>query len=434
MTSLSSSLPPMSGFRSPLDAYREDLSRAPGRRRLAAGDEFWLILATGLRRLAQAPVRSRPAAARRLSTALVALANEHDRKTTKRPARQRTSNERTGSPSTVAAALTQFPSAEHAHALVAEVRGAAADAEEAGAVELAREVLTDLVELSSHAPALDRGGVLLQLGRIARTLGDLDAALDMLHAAGAIGRECDVPELVTRESLGEAVVARTRGNYPAARRHFETALEGAKSLGLADVKGMAHQGLMIVAAESGDFDAALTHGWDAVSAARAEGARLGETLCNLSHLCAKAGYDAAAARGFLAALARTTAPRVRLPALAGLAVSAGRLGDARRVDYAEQAINTEATDAFPFETAGAWFAISRARQSLGDSNGSAAAATKAAAIAHLHGYNEITHRIERSTPVVRVPLADTGMGVIRSLEAWSDAPTPELLTSSAPTD
>ena len=424
----------MSGFHSPLDAYREDLSRAPGRRRLAAGDEFWIILATGLRRLAQAPVRSRPAAARRLSTALVAVAQKEDPRSAKRPGRARTTGERTGSPPAVAAALAQFASADHAHALVVQVRGAAADAEEAGAIVLAREILTDLLELASHAPPLDRGGILLQLGRITRTLGELDAALDMLHAAGDIGRDCDIPELVAREALGEAVVARTRGNYPAARQHFAAALDGANKLGLADVQGMSHQGLMIVAAEAGDFDAALTHGWNAVSSARAEGAREAETLGNLAHLCSKAGYDAAAVRGFLAALARTTAPRVRIPVLAGLAVSAGRLGDANIVDYAENAITAEANEAFPFEMSGAWFAVSRARSALGDAAGSDAAARKAAAIAQLHGYHEITHRIERATPIVRVPLADTGMGVIKSLEAWSDAPPSKLLMGSAPTD
>ena len=62
-----------------MDAYREDLSRAQGRKRLASDDEFWIILATGLRRLAQSPTRSRPATARRLSSALVTFAKQFTR-------------------------------------------------------------------------------------------------------------------------------------------------------------------------------------------------------------------------------------------------------------------------------------------------------------------------------------------------------------------
>src|SRR5262245_42113353 len=144
---------PMSGFRSPLDAYREDLSRAPGRKRLAAGDEFWIILATGLRRLSQAPARSRPAAARRLSRAIATL----DRNGAYGSTAATAGAPATGRPSSIAEALARFEKPEYVSTLATHVRGAAADAEEAGAVILAREILTDLVALISSATALDRG-------------------------------------------------------------------------------------------------------------------------------------------------------------------------------------------------------------------------------------------------------------------------------------
>jgi tetratricopeptide (TPR) repeat protein len=423
----------MSGFRSPLDAYREDLARVPGRKRLAAGDEFWIVLATGLRRLAQASPSSRPAAARRLAKAVVTLGQELDRKRTpKRMADMPTAPE-TGRPSAIAAALAQYPSAESASALVTHVRAAAADAEEAGAVILAREMLTDLSQLTSHAPALDRGGIFLQLGRISRTLGELDAAVDLLRAAGDVGRAEGIRELVVREALGEAVVARSRGNYPRSRALFESALEGARELGLVDVQGMSHQGLMIVAVSAGDLNAALAHAWQAFSAARAQGSRVAEVLGNLADLCAQAGYHEAAIGGFVASLARTSAPRVRLPVLAGLAKSAARLGDRKRLDDCERTIAQEANDAFPFETASAWLAVASARQLVGDAAASDAAAERAAVIAHAHGYFEITHRLEQAGPVTRLPLADSVMGVIRSLEAWTDDPSVELVLSSAPT-
>ena len=75
---------------------------------------------------------------------------------------------------------------------------------------LAREILTDARQVTTHAPALERGLVLLQLGRIARTLGDLDGALDLLHAAETSA----APTVFRSSSLErrrEAVVARTRG-------------------------------------------------------------------------------------------------------------------------------------------------------------------------------------------------------------------------------
>jgi tetratricopeptide (TPR) repeat protein len=404
----------------------------PGRKRLAAGDEFWIVLATGLRRLAQAPARSRPAAARRLASALVTFGQEMARKRAPRRVADMATPE-TGRPGAIAEALSRYPSLEFASALVTHVRGAAADAEEAGAVILAREMLTDLRQLCMHAPALDRGGVFLQLGRISRTLGELDGAIDLLHAAGDLGRAEGVRELVVREALGEAVVARSRGNYPRSRALFETALEGASELGLVDVQGMSHQGLMIVAVSAGDLSSALQHGWQAFSAARAQGSRVAEVLGNLADLCAQAGYDEAAIGGFVAALARTTAPRVRLPVLAGLAKSAARVGDRRRLDDTERTITDEANDTFPFETAGAWLAVASARQMLGDAAASDAAAERAAVIARTHGFFEITHRVEQTRPIDRVPLADSMMGVIRSLEAWTDDPSIELELSSAPT-
>jgi tetratricopeptide (TPR) repeat protein len=413
----------MSGFRSPLDAYREDLSRMPGRQRLAADDEFWIILATGLRRLAQAANRARPAAAHRLGQALVTLAQELS--SPRRDADDVEIDATTDRPLEVADALAHYPDPAYASALVATVKSVAADAEEAGAIMLAREVMTDLRDICGHAAVIDRGTVLIQLGRISRTLGDLDSAVDYFKAAGNLGRATGTRELEIREAAALAVVARTRGNYPSARELFERALDGAQELGLAEVTALAHQGLMIVTAEAGDFDTAIRHGWQAFSAARAEGAREAEVLGNLAQLCAKAGYDAAALGAFTAALVRTDAPRLRLPILAGIVASAGRLRNATRVADAELAIAAEASDAYPFETSGAWLAVARARRAIGDREAGDAAAETAAVIAHAHKFYEITHKLEQEVPRPQVPLADAGLVVMRSLESWSDEPAAE---------
>jgi len=410
----------MPGFRSPLDAYREDLSRAPGRKRLAAGDEFWIVLATGLRRLAQAPARSRRAGARRLASALVTFGQELDSSRSIRRPDDLPPVEQPGQPSSVAAALSHFPDAEFASAFLTTVRAAAADAEEAGAVILAREILTDLRELTSYAPVLDRGLILIQLGRIARSVGDLDSAKDLLAAADELSRDGVSLELETRVAAAQAVLARTRGNYPIARTLFESAMAGAQKLGLDDVAGLAHHGLMIVTAEAGDFDTALHHGWHALSAARAETAREAEMFTNLAQLCAKAGYDAAALGGFTAALARATAPRLRLPALAGTVAAAGRLQDATRVASAARAIELEANAAFPYETSRAWLSVARAKRALGDNGAADVAAERAADIAREHGFHEITHHAEQEVRPTPAALSRAGQEVVRSLETWSD--------------
>lgn len=201
----------MAGFRSPLDAYRADLARAPGRKRLAADDEFWIILATGLRRLAQAPRRSRSAAARRLSAALLTFAKQVDRTGVTDRLTRSVEPTMPRHAADLANALKQFPTPEFASALVTHVCAVAANAEESGAVLIAREMLTDLTKLSAHAPAIDRGSILLRLGRLASTLGDLDSAVDLLRAAGDLGRAEGVPELVAGEAVAQAAIERTRG-------------------------------------------------------------------------------------------------------------------------------------------------------------------------------------------------------------------------------
>jgi len=420
----------MAGFRSPLDAYREDLSRANDRTRFGPGDEFWILLATGLRRVATDHVTTRAAAARRLANILVTFARE----ITKAPESADTApaSDEMGPAALavrvndVAAALARFPEPEDAAILVRHVRATAADAEEAGAVELAREILTDLRDLSSHAPPLDQGMILMQLARIARSVGALDTAQDLLRAVGNLGRATGTRELEVREAVGEAVLVHTRGNIPASRQLFEKALAGATALELQEVVGLAHHGLMLVASQVGDLDAAIHHGWLAVSAARTEGSREAEALNNLAHLCMQAGYAEAALGGFVTALGLTAAPRIRIPAWAGVASAAGRLGDARRVRLAVDAIGREASDAFPFETSSALLSVARAERAIGNSAAGDAAAKKAAAIAHAHGFFEIAHYLHQDEQVAPTPLAEAGLEVVRSLETWSNDPAAEL--------
>jgi hypothetical protein len=174
---------------------------------------------------------------------------------------------------------------------------------------------------------------------------------------------------------------------------------------------------MIVTAEAGDFDTALRHGWRALSAARTQHTREAEMMANLA-AAASAGYDAAALGGFAAALARTSAPRIRLPALAGIADAAARLGDASRMETAAQATEAETSQVFPYETARAWLSVARARRTLGDTRAADAAAESAAVIARAHGFFEVTHRIEEEARPKPVLIEGRATGD-KSLEVWS---------------
>ena len=156
-------------------------------------------------------------------------------------------------------------------------------------------------------------------------------------------------------------------------------------------------------------------------------------LLNLAQLCAEAGYHAAALGGFAAALVRTKAPRLRIPALAGTASAAGRLRDRTRLAQAERAISGEPSDAFPFEMSRAWLAIARAKRTLGDLPAADAATEKAAAIAQTHGFYEITHYTEQETIPPQASLSRAGLEVVKSLATWSDDPSGEVAISTAPT-
>jgi tetratricopeptide (TPR) repeat protein len=60
-----------------------------------------------------------------------------------------------------------------------------------------------------------------------RQLGLIDVARDLYTAVIAQGSECDAQDVVARGLHGVAIIALTRGNYPAARDSYEQALANA---------------------------------------------------------------------------------------------------------------------------------------------------------------------------------------------------------------
>jgi tetratricopeptide (TPR) repeat protein len=236
---------------------------------------------------------------------------------------------------------------------------------------------------------------LIQQARAVRKLGHLDAAMELYASAGALGRAADEPELEARESLGIGIVARTKGNYPDARRYFSDALERATALELSDVVGMAHHGLLISAASAGDIESALVHGWAAFQRIGPDRERQADILINLAQLSADAGYPESALIGNLAALKRSESPRLRLPALAGAVTAAARLGDSTKLDELARMIDVETQAVtMPYETAQALSALATALCAVGQATAATTHRDRAREIARSFGFSELRYMLE----------------------------------------
>jgi tetratricopeptide (TPR) repeat protein len=249
-----------------------------------------------------------------------------------------------------------------------------------------------------NASSREAGLNLIEQGRIARLLGDLDSA-EELYALAAESAADDT-EVGVRSLIGRGIAARVRGNYPAARSHFQTALADALEGGFSELAYMGHSGLLIAAAIAGDIDTALVHGWAAFQLAEGDETRQNEMLVNLGQLALDAGYPSAAVRGFTVALSRTRAARLRLPAIGGAVVAAAKLNNRELVaqlrDLAEAEIGRSA---FAYENAQLLRAISTSLAAIGDADGAESYRKQARQRAKAGGFFEIVLATEPKTIV-----------------------------------
>jgi tetratricopeptide (TPR) repeat protein len=442
---------------SPLDAYRDDLAAAGGRARFGPNDPCWLVVATGLTRLASMrPPRSRAIA--RFAQTLDAYAREVtgpsygvDARTVDRLARlvtalrdlaagrRRRSSARVPpaeddeltepAPEGRAAPPHPRPSAPAA-AAAAAVRGLAEDVEAAGALRLSFTILNDARAIATRAGAEESGLLLLQQARIARTLGFLDDAEALYVAAAEAGRAHGIALLTARATLARGVIARTRGNYPLARVLFEDALGEAERTGLKELAASAHEALMIATGNAGELDEALDHGRRALEAAEADRDRHAGLVTNLARLAWGAGCELAALGGYLHAARLTNAPRIRLPALSGAALAAAVLGRKAQVQRLASLVAGESSDSFPYETASAWETLWRAYVVLGAPHEAEDCRLRALELARAGGFFELVYALERDTgddqknktergSSVRIPLSAEAESVVRSLEGFA---------------
>jgi hypothetical protein len=382
----------------PLEAYRADVRARGAASASTAGDDgCWLLAAELVARLAE-PERGRSA---RLRAALAELLG------------------------------VEWPEwerdAEGTDAAIARDLSAEAERmEEGGAARLAYEVLALVVRATPAASGAVHGAVVAQRARVARKLGELDVADALYLEAARRGRRAGAPEVVARAALGRGVVARERGNYPAARALFRRGLRMAERAGLPGLRGVAHHGLLIAAAKAGDFETALQHGWAAIELAGDDAARVAELLVNVAAVSSDAGFDASALRGYVAAAARATAPRIRLPALAGAALSAARLGDEARVRALTDELRPAlASAALPYERADALVLLAEAWATLAPASGGQPFARRARALADAYGFHELAHRANETG--MRAARARAATGAARALSR----PTRRVLAALA---
>lgn len=454
---------------SPLDAYRSDLAAAGHRDRFGPNDPCWLVVATGLARLAaMGPPRSRAIArfaqtldeywrevagasygvdARtverlaRLATSLRDLAAGRRRRSS--AAAPQADDDEPPEPAVAGRVTPPHPRPPGpAAAAVAAGRGIAEDAEAAGALRLSFTILSDARAIATRAGAEESGLLLLQQARIARTLGYLDDAEALYIAAAEAGRAHGIALLTARATLARGVIARTRGNYPLARALFEGALGEAERTGLEDLAASAHEALMIATGNAGEFDAALDHGRRALEAAEADRDRHAGLVTNLARLAWGAGCELAALGGYLHAARLTNAPRIRLPSLSGAALAAAGLGRKAQVHQLASLVAQESSDSFPYETASAWETLCRAYVLLGSRREADDCRRRALELARAGGFFEIVYALERDVGDdrteragrVRQPLSAEAESVVRSLEELAtDEDTGSRAVQSRPT-
>jgi tetratricopeptide (TPR) repeat protein len=406
--------------RSPLEAYRVDLQQAGSKEQFGREDASWLLVASGISRLASLGVAERVRAAAQLGASLLGYC------------REASANEAeygsTAKVEPVARALESLTADAAAwDALVAAVRAIAEEAEGAGALMVANGMLLDVASAAEDATPREIGLILLQRGRIARTIGDLTLAEELYDRAEELGRQEGIPLLRARATLAKGLVLYARGNNPGARVLYERGLEEAVTAGLHDMIAHAHEALMIVTSKAGDLDAALAHG-KAVLELISDVDRYASLLNNISRLAAEAGYPEAALRGHIWALSLTHAPRTRLPALAGAASNAARLEDWRMLEVVARVGEREVSDAYPYESARLWQMLWQAHLAAGAPHEAERCRKKARDLARAGGFFEIVYAVERgetgSGESVAAPpqpraLSLPSQAVVESLERFS---------------
>jgi hypothetical protein len=370
----------------PLAAYRDDRSRAPHMPELTACDGELVSIGVMLSRCAQLrQVSGGASETMRLRQQCFVMAT-----------RALESADRS-------IPWTDQPAAVEASLLSLAIRSVADIAEDGGALRLANSLLhLASQELGAEAGPVECGRIVAQRGRVARKSGDTEAAGTLYVATLDMAQRENSDELRARALIGLGMLAWNRGNMPATRIHFSSALDAATRGAVSDQAAMAHHGLMLVAAASGAFDEAVVHAWAAFKDVAGDRTREGEALLNVAQAVLDCGKPAVALRAFAAALSRRLPARLELPALGGAAIAAARLGHTDMLHRIIARIDALDSSDFGFERTSAQ---ADAASALALANEPSAEARRAAVMhaASEAGFHEIAYRMENLRTEVGTP-------------------------------
>jgi tetratricopeptide (TPR) repeat protein len=277
----------------------------------------------------------------------------------------------------------------------------AVEMEFASSLRLALSVYDATIRLLPSDDVERRGRLLAYQGRALRQMGELDCAAARYQSVTELGAEYGEPSLLARAQVGFGVIAFERGNIPAARAHYQTALsiDGVAN----DTRQAAHHGLMTCAASANDLGLAAQHAWHAY--VEASGFDQIAALGDLSEILLRAGHSKTALSGFAAAATKALPPRLELPFLGGLAVAAAR---ALPDESAEKIVRKTherveilvASTQLPHQHAVALIDLGDAFDELGDSEEADRQRKRAKAIASANRYYELVFKAESSANAV----------------------------------
>jgi tetratricopeptide (TPR) repeat protein len=307
--------------------------------------------------------------------------------------------------------------------------------EQLGALNLAAVMFQALTQIDPALPELDRGRLVIGLGRIERKLGRVDDAVRTYRQVIAKAREIDLPELEARGFLGLAAGAQIQGDFAELRKFSLQALKAAKQARVDDILPNTYQGLMIASAQFKDWSAAINYGWKMHETSGSNQSRRDEALTNIGELFSMTGNFAAARASFAVVLTRPQPARICLPALGGLAVAASKLDDHDTLNWSTTQLLREVDRTNqPFEVSGALVECGVALLAAGRFAQAAECRARAIEIAGSFGYREVLKRAEAidlsasqhaSTPTLTMDLGLRARGIVRKVEAMNPSRLPD---------
>lgn len=320
---------------------------------------------------------------------------------------------------------------------VQRARALAEQAEDVGATHLAKSVLDSLawmVDVGTDprtATSLDdagagpellleRGRVEAQLARIAWKLGHLDEAVTRYRRVQAHGRRLGNDELRTRYYVGCSAIAQLRGDFTAMRRAALRAVHLGQRAACETLTAIGHHALLVEAATDGRWSEATLHAWAAYEAVRGRAPREAERLNAMGQLMMEMGRPADALAGFRAALSRGAPVRVTIPALGGVALASGMLGDLAEVRRVEGKLRALLDYGLPFPLSDALGDVAAGYHALGSPLDAHRVAADARRLAATHDFARVLTRLRAitATPVAApdpVPLTRRAEAVVLAM-------------------